>query len=127
MKVKLPYRLSMLCLCAALALPALSDSGNQPLGQVLPFVEAVVGIGRMAGFRVWEHQSSAAQDCKEAVAAWHVLASEQADQHQPQLVATYAGILGADLPHAAYNPAFMLHLLLNVGLRLVEGLTAMAK
>ena len=28
MKVKLPYRLSMLCLCAALALPALSDSGN---------------------------------------------------------------------------------------------------
>lgn len=27
-------------------------SGNQPLGQVLPFVEAVVGIGRMAGFRV---------------------------------------------------------------------------
>lgn len=28
MKVKLPYRLSMLCLCAAQALPALSDSGN---------------------------------------------------------------------------------------------------
>ena len=28
MKVKLPYRLSMLCLCTAVALPALSDSGS---------------------------------------------------------------------------------------------------
>lgn len=28
MKVKLPYRLSMLCLCAVVALPALSDSGS---------------------------------------------------------------------------------------------------
>ena len=95
--------------------------------QVLVLVVAVVGVRRVAGLRLGKHQPLAAHQHKEAVTPRHEVAPEHRYEHQPQLVAADAGILRADFPDCIYDLTLMSHLPLNVDLRLVEGLTAMAK
>ena len=100
---------------------------NKPLNKVLPLVVAVVGVRRVAGLRLGEHQTLAAQQHEETVTPRHEVAPEHRYEHQPQLVAPGAGILRADFPDSIDDLTLTSHLILNVGLRLVEGLTAMAK
>ena len=101
--------------------------GNEALYQVPPLVVAVVGVRRVSGFRLGKHQTLAAKQHEETVTPWHEVTTEQRDEHQPQLQTAYAGILPADFPDGLHDLPLMLHLLLYVGLRLVEGLTTMAK
>jgi len=102
-------------------------SGYEAPYLILVLVVAVVGVRRVAGLRPWKHQTPAAQGYEETVAAGHEVAPEHGDEHQPQLVATDAGILRADFPDSVNSILLMFHLFLDVGLRLVEGLTTMAK
>lgn len=81
----------------------------------------------MPGLGLGKHQSFAAQNHEKTVTPRHVLTTIQGDEHQPQLVATDTGIFLADFLDGFDNLTFMFHLSLNVCLRLVEGLTAMAK
>lgn len=99
---------------------------DKALYQVLVLVIAVVGIRRVAGLRLGEHQTLAAQDGEEAVTPRHEVAPEHRYEHKPKLVAADSGILLADFPDGLDDLTLIRHLLLNVGLRLVEGLTAMA-
>ena len=102
-------------------------SEHDVLDQVLVLVVAVVGVRRMTGLRFGKHQFLTAQQDVEAVAAWNKGAPEHIDEHQPQLVAAYTGILIADFLDSFDDFCLTLLFCLNVGLRLVEGLTAMAK
>ena len=95
--------------------------------QVLVLVVAVVGVRRVARLRLGKHQALAAHQHEEAVTPRHEVAPEHCYEHQPQLVAADAGILRADFPDSIDDLTLVSHLLLNVGLRLVEGLAAMAK
>ena len=81
----------------------------------------------MAGLRLGEHQALAAQKQEKTVTAGNKITTEHRNEHQPQLVAADAGILRADLTDGTDDLPLMIHLFLNVSLRLVEGLTAMAK
>ena len=94
---------------------------------VLPLVVTVIGVGRMAGLRLGKHQPLAAQDDKETITTGYILPAKHADEHQPELVATDTGILRTDFTDGFEDSALMFSLLLYVSLRLVEGLTAMAK
>ena len=108
--------------------PQLVGCGGHDIpGQVPVLVVAVVGVRRVAGLRSGKHQPLAAQQDEETVTSWHKGTPEHADEHQPQLVAADAGILPADFPDGPDNLCLALLLGFNVGLRLVEGLTAMAK
>ena len=108
--------------------PKLVGCGRgKALYQVFVLVVAVVGVRRVAGLRFGKHQPLAAHQHEEAVTPRHEVAPEHRYEHQPQLVAADAGILRADFPDGIYDLTLMSHLPLNVGLRLVEGLTAMAK
>ena len=105
----------------------IGGSGHEAPYLVLPLVVAVVGIRRVARLRLGKHQTLTAQNRKEPVTPRDEVTTEHADEHQPQFVAAYAGILTADLHDGIDDPLLMRHLLLNVCLRLVEGLTTMAK
>lgn len=103
------------------------SSGHKAFNQVLVLVVAMVRVRRVTGLRLGEHQSLATQKHKETVTARNKITTEHRNEHQPQLVAADAGILRADLPDGTDDLPLMIHLFLNVSLRLVEGLTAMAK
>ena len=100
---------------------------DKTLDQVFPLVIAVVGIRRVADLPGRKHQPVLPQKRAEAVATGHELLPEESDEHYPQLVAADTGILVADLTHGIKHETFTLYLCSDVGLRLVEGLTAMAK
>ena len=102
-------------------------SRHKVLDEVLPLVVAVVGVRRVARLRSGKHQPPAAQDDEETVASWNEVAPEHGDEHQPQLIATYARILITDFPDSGNHILLMFQLSLNVSLRLVESLTTMAK
>ena len=103
------------------------SSRNKAFYQVLVLVVAVVGVRRVAGLRLGKHQPLAAHQHEKAVPTRHEVTPEHRYEHQPKLVAAYARILLADFPDGFDELALLQHLLLNVGLRLVKGLTAMAK
>lgn len=100
---------------------------DKALYQVLVLVIAVVGVRRVAGLRLGKHQTLAAQQHEETVTTRYEVTPKHRNEHQPKLVAADAGILRADFPDGINDLTLMLHFLLNVGLRLVEGLTATAK
>ena len=81
----------------------------------------------MARFGWREHQPVTAEDNKEAVTSHDVIAPIHVCHHQPKLIGTDAWILRADIPDALDYLTLTIHIFLNVGLRLVEGLTTMAK
>ena len=108
--------------------PKLVCSGrDKAFYQVLVLVVAVVGVRRVARFRLGKHQPLTAQQHEEPVTSRNEVPAEQRDEHQPQLVASKTGIFITDLLDGLNDLLLMLHLLLNVSLRLVEGLTAVAK
>ena len=100
---------------------------NEVLDKVLPFVVAVIRIRCVTRLRRWKHQTVTAQDDEETVASRHVFASEKVYQHDPQFIAAYARILFTDRSDILYYLSLTGCLCFNVGLRLVEGLTTMAK
>ena len=100
---------------------------DKALYQVFPFMITVIGVGRVARLRSGKHQPLPTHDHEETVTSGHVVSSEHADQHQPQLVATDTRILRPDLLDGIKKLALMFNLFFYVCLRLVEGLTAMAK
>ena len=87
----------------------------------------VIGVGRMAGLRLGKHQPLAAQDDEETVTTSDIIPAKHADEHQQELVNTDTGNLHTNLTDGFDDSALMFSLLLYVSLRLVEGLTAMAK
>lgn len=97
------------------------------LHQVLPLVITVVRTGCVPGFGRREHQTVTAKKRKEAVTPGDELCPEKGGEHDPKLATSNAGILLSDFMYVFHYDAFALQLLLDVGLRLVEGLTAMAK
>ena len=101
--------------------------GHKVLYQVLPFMITVVGVGRVTRLRSGKHQPLPTQDHKETVTSGHIVTSEHADQHQPQLIATDTRVFRPDFPDGVKELALMLNLFFDVCLRLVEGLTTMAK
>ena len=87
----------------------------------------MVGVGRVAGLGFGKHQPLAAQECKKTVTSRHKFVAKHVGEHQPQLIAADAGVFCTNIPDGIDNSAFILDLLLEVCLRLVEGLTAVAK
>ena len=81
----------------------------------------------MTGFRLGKHQPLTTQQHEEAVTPWNEAASEHSDEHQPQLITADAGILLTDFLDGFDDLSLMILLFLKVSLRLVEGLTTMAK
>ena len=100
---------------------------HKVLYQVLPFMITVIGIGRVTRLRSGKHQPLPTHDHEETVTSGYVITSEHADQHQPQLVAPDTRVLRPDFPDGIEDLALMFNLFFDVCLRLVEGLTAMAK
>ena len=95
--------------------------------EVLPLAVAVVGVRRVPRLGRGQHQVMAAEQAEEAVAPGHETASEHRHEHCPELVAAYAGIPAADFTHGGEERPFTPNTDGYVGLRLVEGLAAMAK
>ena len=87
----------------------------------------VVGVCGMARFGWREHQPVTAEDNKEAVTSHDIIVPIHVYHHQPKLIGTHAWILRADIPDAHDYLTLTIHFFPNVGLRLVEGLTTMAK
>lgn len=90
-------------------------------------MEAVVRTGRVPGLGRREHQAVTAKKRKEAVTSGHELCPEKGCEHAPEFITANVRILLPDFTYVFNNDTFAVQLCLDVGLRLVEGLTAMAK
>ncbi len=101
--------------------------GREAAHEVLPLVVAVVGVGRAAGLRTRQHETTPAEQAEEAVAAGHPFTTEDRAEHQPRLAAAYARGLRAYGIHLLQYAAPAQGGLHPAGPQPVVGLAAAAK
>lgn len=87
----------------------------------------MIRVGRAPSLAGRKHQVVAAQKRVEAIAPWHKIPSKEKYEHQPKFTAAYSRIRLANLTDGFQQNCMLVHLSLCVSLKLVIGLTTMAK
>ena len=101
--------------------------GHETFDEILPFVVAVIGIRCMARFGRTAEQHVLAEYFQKSIASGHPILTEHIAKHEPQFVSANSRIYATDFFYCANNTGFSAEFLITITLKLVIGLSTVAK